>query len=166
MAKTAFKGNEVHTIGNLPAVGSIAPDFKLVKNDLSEVSLTDYKGGKVILNIYPSVDTGICAMSTIHFNKVAENLENTKIVCISGDLPFAFGRYCEAEGIKNLDTLSFFRDGGAFGKSYGVEMIDGPLKGLAARAVVIINEENTVIYRELVGEITVEPNYEAALAAL
>ncbi|MFK7953933.1 MAG: thiol peroxidase, partial [Ekhidna sp.] len=118
MAKTALKGNEVNTSGDLPAIGSTAPDFKLVNTDLSEVSLSDFKGQKVILNIYPSVDTGICAMSTTRFNKEASGLENTKVICISNDLPFAFSRYCGAEGIDNLATLSNFRDGGAFGEAY------------------------------------------------
>lgn len=165
MAKTALKGNEVNTVGDLPTVGSVAPDFKLVKSDLSEVSLSDYKGQKVILNIYPSVDTGTCAMSTVRFNKEAASLENTKIVCISNDLPFAFGRYCAAEGIDNLDTLSNFRDQ-AFGNDYGVKMADGPLKGLCARAIVVVDEEGKVTHSQLVPEIVDEPNYEAALGAL
>ncbi len=165
MAKTALKGNEVNTIGDLPSVGSEAPDFKLVKSDLSEASLSDYRGKKVILNIYPSVDTGTCAMSTVRFNKEASNLENTKIVCISNDLPFAFGRYCAAEGIDNLDTLSNFRDR-SFGSDYGVEMVDGPLKGLCARAIVVVDEEGKVTHAQLVPEIVYEPNYEAALAAV
>lgn len=165
MAKTALKGNEVNTVGDLPAVGSIAPDFKLVKSDLSEVSLSDYKGQKVILNIYPSVDTGTCALSTVRFNKEAAGLDNTKIVCISRDLPFAFGRYCVAEGIDNLDTLSNFRDQ-AFGNDYGVEMADGPLKGLCARAIVVVDEDGKVTHSQLVPEIVDEPNYDAALSAL
>ena len=127
MAKTALKGNEVNTIGNLPEIGSEAPDFTLVNKDLSEISLSDLKGSKIVLNIYPSVDTGICAMSTVRFNKEAEALSNVKIVCVSRDLPFAFGRYCEAEGINNLITASNFRDGGSFGEAYGVEMTDGPI---------------------------------------
>ncbi len=166
MAKTALKGNEVNTIGDLPGIGSQAPDFNLVNKDLSPLSLSDLKGQKVILNIYPSVDTGTCAMSTVKFNKEAANLSNTKIVCVSKDLPFAFGRYCAAEGIANLETVSNFRDGGAFGSSYGVEMVDGPLTGLNARAVVVIDEEGKVVYTELVPEIVDEPDYEKALAAL
>lgn len=165
MAKTALKGNEVNTIGNLPEVGSQAPDFLLVRSDLKEATLASYHGQRVILNIYPSVDTGICAMSTVKFNKEASNLENTRIVCVSKDLPFAFQRYCAAEGIDSLDTLSAYRDQN-FGKDYGVEMIDGPLKGLNARAIVIVNEEGQVIYTEMVPEITTEPNYEKALAAI
>ena len=165
MAKTALQGNEVNTIGNLPELGNMAPDFLLVKQDLKEVSLASYHGQKVILNIYPSIDTGICAMSTVRFNKEAANLNNTRIVCVAKDLPFAFQRYCAAEGIDNLDTLSSFRDQN-FGKDYGVEMIDGPLKGLNARAIVIIDEDGKVIYTEMVPEITTEPDYDKALAAL
>lgn len=165
MAKTALKGNEVNTVGNLPEVGSMAPDFLLVKQDLHEVSLASYHGQKVILNIYPSVDTGICAMSTVRFNKEASSLQNTRIVCVSKDLPFAFQRYCAAEGIDNLDTLSTYRDQ-EFGNDYGVEMVDGPLKGLCARAIVIVDEDGMVIYTELVPEITTEPDYEKALAVL
>ncbi len=165
MAKTALKGNEVNTIGNLPEVGSQAPDFLLVRSDLKEATLASYHGQRVILNIYPSVDTGICAMSTIKFNEEASNLENTRIVCVSKDLPFAFQRYCASEGIDSLDTLSAYRDQN-FGKDYGVEMVDGPLKGLNARAIVIVNEEGQVIYTEMVPEITTEPNYEKALAAI
>lgn len=166
MAKIALKGNEVNTSGDLPEVGSQAPDFKLVNTDLTEVSLADFKGQRVILNIYPSVDTGICAMSTTRFNKEADELENTKIICVSNDLPFAFSRYCSAEGIDNLATLSNFRDGGAFAKAYGVEMIDGPLKGLCARAIVVVDEKGKVSYTEMVPEITIEPDYKNAMAAL
>lgn len=165
MAKTALQSNEINTVGELPAVGSSAPDFLLVNPELKEVSLASYHGQKVIFNIYPSVDTGICAMSTVRFNKEAGNLQNTRIVCVSNDLPFAFQRYCAAEGIENLDTLSTFRDQD-FGKEYGVEMVDGPLKGLTARAIVIVDEEGKVAYTELVPEITTEPDYEKALAAL
>lgn len=166
MAKTALKGNEVNTVGDLPAIGSTAPDFKLVKADLSEATLASYHGQKVILNIYPSIDTGICAMSTVRFNKEAIKLGNTRIVCVSKDLPFAFGRYCAAEGIDSLDTLSSFRDGGSFGQEYGVEMVDGPLKGLNARAIVVLDEDGKVLYTEMVPEITTEPDYEKALGAL
>lgn len=165
MAKTAFKGAEVNTSGDLPKIGEEAPDFLLVSPELKEVSLAHYHGQKVILNIYPSVDTGICAMSTVKFNQEAAKLENTRIVCVSKDLPFAFQRYCAAEGIENLDTLSFFRNAD-FAKSYGVELIEGPLKGLSARAVVILDENGKVIYTELVPDITQEPDYSAALSAL
>lgn len=166
MAKTALKGNEVNTSGNLPSIGADSPNGVLVNTDLSEVTLSDFKGKRVILNIYPSVDTGICAMSTVRFNKEASKLENTQIICVSKDLPFALGRYCGVEGIDNIMTLSNFRDGGDFGKAYGVEMTDGPLKGLNARAIVVVNEEGNVVYTELVSEITIEPDYEKAMAAL
>ena len=166
MATIKAGENEINTIGELPEVGSMAPDFRLVKPDLSEVSLASYHGQKLIINIYPSVDTGTCALSTIRFNKEAEKLENTRIVCVSKDLPFALGRYCSAEGIANLDTLSSYRDNGDFGRSYGVELVDGKIKGLNARAIVIIDEDGKVTYTQLVPEISAEPNYEAALAAL
>ncbi len=166
MAKTALGGTEVNTVGDLPAIGSDAPDFLLTKPDMSDVSLANYHGQKVVLNIYPSIDTGICAASTKRFNEEASNLQNTRIICVSRDLPFAFARYCEAEGISNLDTLSCYRDGGAFGKAYGVELADGAFKGLNARAIVVINEEGKVTHTELVPEIGTEPNYEAALNAL
>ena len=165
MAKTALEGNEVNTIGNLPQVGSVAPDFSLIKQDLSEVSLASYRGQKVILNIYVSVDTGICALSTVRFNKEVTGLENTHVICISKDLPFAFQRYCEAEKIGNLDTLSAYNDQN-FGKDYGIEIVDGPLKGLFARAIVVIDEQGKVIHTELVPEITAEPDYDKALAAV
>ncbi|MBC6401889.1 MAG: thiol peroxidase [Ekhidna sp.] len=166
MAKITLGGDEINTIGELPVAGSDAPDFLLVSKDMKEVTLANYHGQKVILNIYPSIDTGVCAMSTVRFNSEASHLENTRIVCVSGDLPFALTRYCQAEGIENLDNLSNFRDGGNFGKRYGVEIIDGGFKGLNARAVVVIDEEGKVKYTELVPEVGQEPNYEAALSAL
>ncbi len=166
MAKITLGGNDTNTIGNLPAVGSEAPDFLLVSKDMSEKTLASYHGQQVILNIYPSIDTGVCAASTKKFNEEADKLANTRIVCVSRDLPFALNRYCEAEGIKNLDNLTNFRDGGDFGNNYGVEITDGAFKGLNARAVVIIDEEGKVKYTELVPEVGQEPNYEAALSAL
>ena len=166
MAKITLGGNETNTIGNLPEVGSQAPDFTLVSKDMQEKTLASYHGQKVILNIYPSIDTGVCAMSTTKFNQEASKLDNTRIVCVSRDLPFALKRYCDAEGIDNLDNLTNFRDGGDFGKSYGVEITDGAFKGLNARAVVVIDEEGTVKYTELVPEVGQEPNYEKALAAI
>lgn len=166
MAKITLGGNDTTTKGDLPEVGSTAPDFTLVSKDMEEVSLSDYKGKKVILNIYPSIDTGVCAMSTQKFNAEASKLENTRIVCVSKDLPFALSRYCKAEGIDNLDNLTNFRDGGDFGTSYGVEITDGGFKGLNARAIVIIDEEGKVKYTELVPEVGQEPDYEKALAAL
>lgn len=166
MAKITLGGNETNTIGNLPEVGSQAPDFTLVSKDMQEKTLASYHGQKVILNIYPSIDTGVCAMSTTKFNQEASKLDNTRIVCVSRDLPFALKRYCDAEGIDNLDNLTNFRDGGDFGKSYGVEITDGAFKGLNARAIVVIDEDGTVKYTELVPEVGQEPNYEKALAAI
>lgn len=166
MAKITLGGTETNTIGNLPEVGSQAPDFQLVSKDMKELTLASYHGQNVILNIYPSIDTGVCAMSTVKFNQEASNLENTRIVCISKDLPFALSRYCQAEGIENLDNLTNFRDGGDFGKDYGVEIVDGAFKGLNARAIVVIDGEGKVVYNELVPEVGQEPNYEKALAAL
>lgn len=166
MAKITLGGNETNTIGNLPAIGNDAPDFLLVSKDMSEKTLASYYGQKVVLNIYPSIDTGVCAASTKKFNEEADKLQNTRIVCVSRDLPFALSRYCEAEGIKSLDNLTNFRDGGDFGRNYGVEITDGAFKGLNARAIVVINEEGKVTYTELVPEVGQEPDYEAALSAL
>lgn len=165
MATITFKGNEIHTNGQLPEVGSKAIDFTLTKNDLSAAKLSDFAGKRVILNIFPSIDTGICAASVRHFNQDASQLENTEVLCISRDLPFAQTRFCGAEGIDKVATVSDFKDG-SFGKNYGLEMTDGPLQGLHARAVVILNENQEVIYTELVPEIAQEPNYEAAIAVL
>ncbi|BDS14832.1 thiol peroxidase [Aureispira anguillae] len=165
MATITFKGNPIQTAGELPLVGSKAPDFVLVKNDLSTATLSDFKGSKVILNIFPSIDTGICAMSVKKFNEKAASLEHTQVLCISRDLPFAQSRFCGSEGIKDVINLSDYATS-AFCKDYGLLMLDGPLHHLAARAVVIVDEEGTVIYTELVPEIVQEPNYEAALASL
>ncbi len=165
MASITLKGNTIHSIGELPAVGSMAPDFNMVQTDLSTSSLSDYKGSKVVLNIFPSIDTGTCAASVRQFNQEAAELENTKVLCISRDLPFAQARFCGAEGIENVINLSDFGTG-AFGKSYGLEIIDGPLKNLHSRAVVVLDESGKVLYTEQVGEIVDEPNYKAALEAL
>lgn len=165
MSKTAFQGAPVNTIGTLPAVGSQAPDFKLVKQDLSEVSLSSLKGKKVVLNIFPSVDTGVCAASVRRFNKEASTQANTVVLCISRDLPFAAGRFCAAEGLTNVVTASEYRDQD-FSKAYGVLVTDSALAGLHARAVVVVDEAGKVKHTELVPEITTEPNYAAALAAL
>lgn len=165
MAKTAFQGNPVSTSGELPAVGSTAPDFKLVKGDLSEVSLSSLKGKKVVLNIFPSIDTGVCAASVRRFNKEASSLANTVVLCVSRDLPFASGRFCSAEGLNNVVTASEFRDQ-AFSKAYGVLITDSAFAGLHARAVVVVDEAGKVTHTELVPEITQEPNYAAALKAL
>ncbi len=165
MAKITLKGNPVNTIGNLPEVGTMAPAFTLVKDDLSIKSLSDYKGQKVVLNIFPSLDTGTCAASVRRFNAEASTLENTVVLCISKDLPFAQARFCGAEGLEDVHNLSDFRYE-QFGKDYGVEIIDGPLAGLESRAVVVLDEEGTVVYTQQVPEIVDEPDYEAALAAL
>lgn len=165
MATVTLKGNAINTSGQLPTVGTKAPDFTLVKNDLSTCTLEDFKGHKVILNIFPSIDTGTCAQSVRQFNQEAAELDNTKVLCISRDLPFAHARFCGAEGIDNVVSLSDFRDNN-FGKSYGVDFIDGPLEALNSRAIVVLDENGTVRYTEQVPEIVDEPNYKAALEAL
>ncbi len=165
MAQITLKGNAINTIGDLPKVGTKAPDFTLVKNDLSTGSLADYKGKKVILNIFPSLDTDTCAASVRRFNQEASNLENTVVLCISKDLPFAQARFCGAEGLKNVIVYSDFRTG-EFAKAYGVEITDGPLAGLESRAVVIVDEKGYVTYIQQVPEIVDEPNYDKVLAAL
>ena len=165
MATVTLKGNAIHTLGDLPDVGSKAPDFKLTKNDLSTTSLSDYSGKKVILNIYPSVDTGTCAKSTHEFNRAAGDLHNTAILCISKDLPFAQARFCGAEGIDKVEMLSDFKDGN-FGKSYQVEFADGPLQSLLSRAIVVLDESGNIVHIEQVPETVDEPNYAAALEAL
>ncbi len=165
MATVTLKGNSINTLGNLPSNGSSAPDFTLTKNDLSSASLGDYKGQKVVLNIFPSIDTGTCAQSVRQFNQEAAELDNTKVLCISKDLPFAQARFCGAEGIDKVETLSDFRDGN-FGDAYQVTFTDGPLQGLHSRAVVVIDANGTVVYSEQVSEIVDEPNYKAALEAL
>ena len=165
MAQIALKGNPINTIGSLPEPGTKAPEFTLVKDDLSIKSLSDYKGQKVVLNIFPSLDTGTCAASVRRFNAEASKLENTVVLCISKDLPFAQARFCGAEGLKDVHNLSDFRCG-QFGKDYGVEIIDGPLAGLESRAVVVLDEEGNLISPQQVSEIIDEPDYEAALAVL
>ena len=165
MANITFKGNPVQTVGNLPAVGTVAPDFTLVSGELADVSLSDFKGKNVVLNIFPSLDTGVCAASVRRFNKEATGLNNTVVLGISADLPFASGRFCSAEGIENVITLSTFRDN-AFGNDYGLLMSDGPLNGLLARAVVVVNPEGEVVYTELVPEIAQEPDYQSAINSI
>ena len=164
--ETTFKGTHVNLAGKFIEVGATAPDFSLVKGDLSSLSLHDVKGKNIVLNIFPSMDTGVCATSVRKFNELATQMPNTVVLAISKDLPFAQSRFCTAEGIENVISLSDFRYTSDFGKEYGVLMTDGPLCGLLARAVVIINPEGKVIYTELVPEITQEPNYDAALAAI
>jgi thiol peroxidase len=163
MSTVTLKGSAVKTSGELLKVGATAPDFSLVKGDLSEVSLSSYAGKKKILNIFPSIDTGICAASTRHFNQDAAGLTNTVVLCVSKDLPFALGRFCGAEGIKNVETLSAFRSN--FAKDYGLELVESGLKGLCSRVVIVLDENNKVLYTEQVPEIVQEPDYAKALAA-
>lgn len=165
MATITFKGNQVTTFGELPKIGDDAPNFRLTGTDLSSRSLNDYLGHNLILNIFPSVDTGVCAQSVRTFNERASQLENTKVLCISKDLPFAFSRFCAAEGIDNVESLSDFKDGN-FGKNYGLTFVDGPLEGLHSRCVVVLNDKAEVVYTEQVPEISEEPNYDAALQSI
>jgi thioredoxin-dependent peroxiredoxin len=164
MATITFQGKPLHTCGELPAVGDNAPDFKLVNGRLVDVTLATYAGKKKILSIVPSLDTPTCAASTRKFNEKAARLENAVVLIVSADLPFAQGRFCEAEGIKNVVPVSTFRSN--FANDYGVKLIDSILAGLTARAVVIIDENNKVIHSQLVNEIADEPDYESALAVL
>ncbi len=165
MAKITLQGNPFSTTGNLPEVGSTAKKFKLVANDLSTKKLKDFKGTKLVLNIFPSLDTGTCAASVRHFNKVAGELENIKVLCISRDLPFAQARFCGAEGLDNVITLSDYKRG-KFGKKYGLEIVDGPLAKLHSRSVVVIDEEGKVVYTQQVPEIVDEPNYDEVMKIL
>lgn len=164
MATTALKGNPVHTVGDLPTVGSQAPAYQLVGAGLSEVTNADQAGKRVVLNIFPSVDTGICAESVRRFNELAADLDNTVVLNVSADLPFAQARFCGAEGIDNVVVGSAFRSD--FGRDYGVTLVDGPMAGLLARSVIVLDTEGKVTYVQLVDEITTEPDYDAALAAL
>lgn len=164
MATVTLKGNPFKTNGELPAKGSQAPDFTLVKSDLAEVSLGDFKGKRVVLNIFPSVDTPTCAQSVREFNDKASSLDNTVVLCVSQDLPFAQARFCGAEGLDQVIPASAFRS--TFAEDYGVRMIEGPLTGLNARSVVIIDEQGKVIYTQLVDEVADEPDYDSALKAL
>jgi len=166
MAKITLKGSPVNTIGKLPSIGRQAPDFKLTATDLSEKTLADFKGSKLVLNIFPSLDTPTCAASVRRFNQLATGMNNTKVLAISKDLPFAHARFCSSEGIENVIDLSGFKCSSSFGKEYGVEIIDGPLAELFSRAVVIIDENGKVIYTQQVPEIVDEPNYDAVLKAL
>ncbi|HEY1773090.1 MAG TPA: thiol peroxidase [Gammaproteobacteria bacterium] len=165
MGKTALRGNPVTTSGELPKVGSKAPDFHLVTKDLKDVSLADFKGKKKVLNIYPSIDTPVCALSTRKFNEKASAHPDTVMLMISADLPFAQGRFCGAEGLANVVTLSMMR-GREFGDTYGVWLKDGPLAGVTARAVVVLDKDDKVVHAEMVSDIANEPNYDAALKAL
>lgn len=165
MAEITLKGNKINTLGFLPKTGTQLPDFKLVKNDLSTATLADYKGKRLVLNIFPSLDTGTCAASVRRFNKEASSLSNTVVLCISKDLPFAQARFCGAEGLNNVETLSDFRTGN-FGQDYQVEILNGPLAGLESRAIVVADENGKILYTQQVSEIVDEPDYEKALAVL
>lgn len=162
--KTKIKGNEINLSGNLPEIGTQLPDIALVSGELAEINLQMFGGSALVLNIFPSVDTGTCAASVRRFNTEASNLPNHKVLCISGDLPFAQQRFCGAEGLDKVTTLSAYR--ASFGEDYGVKMVDGPLQGLLARCVVVADAGHKVVYTQLVDEVTEEPNYEAVLAAI
>ena len=164
MATTKFKGNDVHTVGELPKVGSKAPDFQLVAGDLSTKSLADFAGKKKILSINPSFDTGVCQKTAHAFNEKVAGRGDTVVLLVSADLPFAQKRFCEADGLKTSIMLSSFRSD--FGNTFGIKQTDGPLQGLLARAVLVLDEANQVKHVELVPEVTTEPNYDKALAAL
>lgn len=164
MASVTLKGNPLNTNGELPTVGQQAPDFTLANTDLSDVQLKDFQGKRIVLNIFPSIDTATCAQSVRRFNAEASAMNNTVVVCVSQDLPFALARFCGAEGLDQVTTASGFRS--SFADDYGVRLIEGPLTGLTTRAVVVIDEQGKVLHAELVSEISSEPNYQAALDAL
>lgn len=164
MANITLHGNPIHSAGNLPEVGENLKDFSLLNQKLEDKKLSDYDGKKKIINIFPSIDTGICAASARKFNVEAGNLENAVVINVSKDLPFALGRFCAAEGLDHVETLSDFR--GTFGEDYSVILVDSPMKGLLSRAVIVADENNKVLYTEQVPEIGQEPNYESALNAL
>ena len=164
MARTLLKGNPVNTAGDLPSPGTAAPDAVLARKDMSDISISSLKGKKIILNIFPSIDTSVCATSVRRFNAEASGLADTMVLCISADLPFAHARFCGAEGIDRVESLSSFRSD--FGESYGVTLADSPLKGLLARAVIVLDRNLVVRHMELVPDIGNEPDYEAALDAV
>ena len=165
MANITLKNNPIITSGDLPNIGEQAKNFSLIGKDLKEVTLNDFKGQRIVMNIFPSVDTGVCAISVKTFNEKAANLSNTKVLCISRDLPFAQNRFCGAENIENVLTLSDFANG-SFGKDYGLTIMDGALANLHSRCIVVLDELQKIIHTEQVDEITSEPNYESALAVL
>ncbi len=165
MSQTHLKGTPVQTSGDLPSLGSVAPAFTLVKTDLADTELGDYAGRRVVLNIFPSLDTAVCATSLRKFNALATTIGNVTVLCVSADLPFAAKRFCASEGLSNLVPASTFRNPD-FAAAYGVRLVDGPMRGLLARAVVVLNEQGQVLHTELVPEITQEPDYDAAAAVL
>ncbi len=165
MAIITLAGNPINTSGELPTIGSAAVDFELVAKNLSRVSFADLKGARLVLNIFPSLDTGTCAASVRYFNELAGKLENTKVLCISRDLPFAQARFCGAEGLENVVTLSDFETG-QFGRDYGLQVIEGPMKGLLSRVVIIVDADGKVSYTQQVAEVSQEPDYDAVVEAL
>lgn len=165
MSEIKLKGESIHTSGDMPEVGSQALEFNLTRKDLTEAYLADYENSRVILNIFPSLDTGVCAASVRRFNELSEKLPGVYILCISADLPFAQSRFCGAEGLDKVETLSVFRNRD-FGRDYGVEITDGPMRGLLARAVIVIEPDGKIGYSELVDDIVHEPNYESVLEYL
>jgi len=165
MAKITFKDTEINTIGNLPAVGDMAPEFLLSKTDLSDITVSDLKGKSVVINIFPSIETPVCSLSVKRFNAEVEKLENTQILCVSKDLPFAHARFNAEEEIKNVISVCELRDQ-SFGENYGVRIIDGPLAGLFARALVVLDENGKVVFTQLVPEIAQEPDYDSVLNLL
>ncbi|MFD1061995.1 thiol peroxidase [Winogradskyella litorisediminis] len=165
MANITLGGNPATTVGSLPKTGTKAPDFKLTNTDLADKSLKDYEGSRLVLNIFPSVDTGVCAQSIRTFNEKASNLDNTKVLCISKDLPFAMARFCGAEGLNNVENLSDYKNG-KFGETYGVTIKDSAFESLHSRCVVVLDTDGTILHTEQVSEIGNEPNYDAALNAL
>lgn len=165
MSEVTFQGSAIKLSGSFPQVGTQAPEFTLCGSDLGDISLSSLKGKNVVLNIFPSIDTPVCALGVKAFNQKAASIDNTVVLCISADLPFATGRFCAAEGIENVQMASFFRSP-EFTQAYGVKLAEGALRDLATRAVIVLNEEGTVIHAELVAEITDEPNYDAAIAVL
>ena len=165
MANVTLQGNPIQTLGTLPEIGSKAPNFRLANSKLQDVSLEDYQGSKVILNIFHSVDTGTCASSVREFNKKVASLKNTKVLCVSKDLPFAQSRFCGAEGIENVEMLSDFRNG-SFGNDYNLTFTNGPVEGLLSRSIVVLDENGIILHTEQVQEVVDEPDYEGALNAV
>jgi thioredoxin-dependent peroxiredoxin len=165
MSEIKLKGNVIHTSGELPVAGNAAEGFRLTKNNLSEVVMKDYAGSRIVMNIFPSLDTSVCAASVRRFNVIASEMPEVYVLCISADLPFAQSRFCGAEGLEKVETLSVFRSP-EFGRDYGLEIVEGPMKGLLARAVIVIESDGRIGYTELVEEITNEPDYEAVLEYL
>ena len=165
MSKIIYRGIEVDISGELPAVGQKAPDFRLTKTDMNDVHLSDFSGKRIVLNIFPSIDTGVCAASVRKFNQLASELENTVVICISKDLPYAFIRFCGAEGIENVVCASQYKDD-SFSKRYGVDLLGGRLEGLMSRALIVADEQGEIIFSQLVSDIGHEPDYDGAIAAL